>query len=42
MGGFNRIMYDTKGMTEEANKSLAAAKIERPKVNNAVDPPPEM
>jgi hypothetical protein len=37
MGAVKRMLYDTKGMTEEANKLLADAKLERVQVNNAVE-----
>lgn len=42
MGGIKRFMYDTKAMTEEAHKLLAAAKLERVQVGNAVELSPEV
>lgn len=42
MGGIKRFMYDTKGMTEDAHKLLAAAKLERVQVSNAVELSPEV
>jgi hypothetical protein len=42
MGGIKRLMYDTKGMTEEAHQLLAAAKLERVQVGNAVELSPEV
>jgi hypothetical protein len=42
MGGLKRLMYDTKAMTEEANQLLAAAKLERIQVGNAVELSPEV
>lgn len=42
MGSFKRLMYDTKGSTEEAHKLLAAAKLERVQVGNAVELSPEV
>lgn len=42
MGGLKRLMYDTKGMTEEAHQLLAAAKLERVQVGNAVELSPEV
>lgn len=42
MGGIKRFMYDTKGMTEDAHKLLAAAKLERVQVGNAIELSPEV
>ena len=42
MGGVKRFLYDTKGMTEDAEKLLAAAKLERVQVGNAIDLSPEV
>lgn len=42
MGGVKRFLYDTKGMTEEAEKLLAAAKLERVQVGNAIELSPEV
>ena len=42
MGGMKRFMYDTKGMTEDAHKLLAAAKLERVQVGNAIELSPEV
>ena len=42
MGALKRLMFDTKVMTEEANKLLAAAKLERIQVGNAVELSPEV
>jgi hypothetical protein len=42
MGGIKRFMYDTKGMTDDAHKLLAAAKLERIQVGNAVELSPEV
>lgn len=37
MGSVKRMWFDTKGMTEDANKLLADAKLERAQLNNAVE-----
>jgi hypothetical protein len=42
MGSLKRLMYDTKAMTEEAHQLLAAAKLERAQVGNAVELSPEV
>lgn len=42
MGGVKRFLYDTKGMTEDAEKLLAAAKLERVQVGNAIELSPEV
>lgn len=42
MGGVKRFMYDTKGMTDDAHKLLAAAKLERVQVGNAIELSPEV
>jgi hypothetical protein len=42
MGGIKRMLYDTKAMTQEAHELLAAAKLERAQVNNAVELSPEV
>jgi len=42
MGSIKRLMYDTKAMTEEAHQLLAAAKLERTQVSNAVELSPEV
>lgn len=42
MGGVKRLLYDTKGMTEDAEKLLAAAKLERVQVGNAIELSPEV
>jgi hypothetical protein len=42
MGGLKRLMYDTKAMIEEAHQLLAAAKLERAQVGNAVELSPEV
>lgn len=42
MGTLKRLMYDTKAMTEEANKLLEAAKLERVQVRNSVNLSPEV
>lgn len=42
MGGVKRFLYDTKGMTEDAEKLLAAAKLERAQVGNAIELSPEV
>lgn len=42
MGGLKRMLYDTKAMTQEANELLAAAKLERAQVGNAVELSPEV
>lgn len=42
MGGVKRFLYDTKGMTEDAEKLLAAAKLERHQVGNAIELSPEV
>jgi hypothetical protein len=42
MGSLKRLMYDTKAMTEEAHQLLAAAKLERVQVGNAVELSPEV
>jgi len=42
MGGVKRFLYDTKGMTEDAEKLLAAAKLERAQVGSAIDLSPEV
>jgi len=42
MGGLKKLMYDTKGMTQEANTQLSQAKAERDQVLQAVERSPEM
>ena len=42
MGSVKRMWFDTKGMTEDANKLLADAKLERAQVNNAVELSPQL
>lgn len=42
MGGLKKLMYDTKGMTEEAHTRIAQAKAERDQVLQAVERSPEM
>lgn len=42
MGGVKRFLYDTKGMTDDAEKLLAAAKLERAQVGNAIELSPEV
>ena len=42
MGSIKRFMHDTKWMTEEAHKLLAAAKLERVQVGNAIELSPEV
>lgn len=42
MGRFKRAWFDTKGMTEEANNLLEAAKLERAQVRNSVNLSPEV
>jgi len=42
MGPMKRFMYDTKAMTEEANKLMEAAMLERAQVRNSVNTSPEV
>lgn len=42
MGGLKKLMYDTKGMTQEANTQICQAKAERDQVLQAVERSPEM
>jgi hypothetical protein len=42
MGGLKKLMYDTKGMTQEANTQISQAKAERDQVLQAVERSPEM
>lgn len=42
MGGVKRLLYDTKGMTKDAHELLAAAKLERVQVGNAIELSPEV
>jgi hypothetical protein len=42
MGGVKRFLFNTKEMTEGGHKLLAAAKLERAQVGNAIDLSPEV
>jgi hypothetical protein len=42
MGGLKRMIYDTKGMTDEAHQLLAAAKLERTQVSKDIEQSPEV
>lgn len=42
MGGLKKLMYDTKGMTQEANTQISQAQAERDQVLQAVERSPEM
>lgn len=42
MGSVKRFMFNTKKMTEDAHKLLAAAKLERVQVGNAIELSPEV